>query len=121
VTELQRDLDSDLRLVQLREELKISKELTIKHDIELKAIEEESKVYKERCQVLEMVAEAREGDKEQSKFVTREKKRLEQEVEKLKAAIQEKEGSMQDLVKALQTAREKIVSEDHSFFDCEED
>lgn len=90
--------------------MKTAKELSTKSAIKLQALEEESQVYKERCKTLESVQEQQHVEKELTKEIKREKKKLELGQVELEKEIKQLEQAQDDLVKSLEDARKKIVS-----------
>ncbi|GAA5995065.1 hypothetical protein JCM5350_003990 [Sporobolomyces pararoseus] len=121
VTTLQSEIDNDSRLIQLKEELKLAKELSTKSAIKLQALEEESQVYKERCKTLESVQEQQVVEKELTKEIKREKKKLELGQVELEKEIKQLEQAQDDLLKSLEDARKKIVTLEQQIESLEKD
>ncbi|GAA5949878.1 hypothetical protein JCM3765_007721 [Sporobolomyces pararoseus] len=108
VTSLQSEIENDSRLLQLREELKLAKEVSTKSLIKLQALEEESQIYKERCKTLETLQEQQDEEREFTKELKREKKKLELGQVELENEIKQLEQTKQELSKSLEDAGKKI-------------
>ncbi|GAA5855332.1 hypothetical protein JCM3766R1_001479 [Sporobolomyces carnicolor] len=108
VHELELALESDSRLVAVREELKQARHAIAQAKVQLGIVREESHVYRERSKVLESTVAQHEHARDQVKTVTQRCKHLEAELERLQAVVAKYEQGSGHHVETAQALWDKI-------------